>query len=50
MEVPRGTETSEAPADQGARNENMGNIRVTSNAERRDASPVECRATSIAGC
>ena len=28
----------------------MGNIRTTSNAERRDASPVECRGTSVPGC
>jgi hypothetical protein len=50
VEVPRCIETGEAPADQGARRENMGHIRATSNAERRDASPVECRATSTAGC
>jgi hypothetical protein len=48
--VPRRTETGEAPGDQGARRENMGIIRATSNAERRDASPVECSATSTTGC
>ena len=39
---PRGTVTGEAPGDQGARRANIGNIQATSNAERRDASPVEC--------
>jgi hypothetical protein len=41
VKIPRGTETGEAPGDPGARRENIGNIRPTSNAERRDASPVE---------
>jgi len=41
VEVARRTETGEAPGDQGARSENMGDIRTTSNAERRDASPVD---------
>ena len=48
--VPRCTDTGEAPGDQGARSENMGDIRTTSNAERRDASPVECSGTSTTGC
>jgi hypothetical protein len=47
MELPRRTETGEAPGDQGARSENMGDMRVTSNVERRDASPVECSGNSI---
>jgi len=50
MEVPRRTETGEAPGDQGARRANIGNIQPTSNAERRDASPGECRGTFTAGC
>jgi hypothetical protein len=50
VEVPRRTETGEAPADQGARSENIGNIRATSNAERRDASPVECSGSFTTGC
>jgi predicted MFS family arabinose efflux permease len=45
----RRTETGEAPGDQGERSENIGNIRVTSNAERRDASPVECSVSGTAG-
>jgi hypothetical protein len=49
VKVPRRTETGEAPVDQGARSENIGNMRATSNAERRDASPVECRATFTTG-
>jgi len=48
--VPRRTEAGEAPGDQGARSENMGDIRTTSNAERRDASPVECSGTFTTGC
>jgi hypothetical protein len=40
VEVPRGTETDEAPAWQGATTENIGNIRGRSNAARRDASSV----------
>jgi hypothetical protein len=48
--VPRRTETGEAPGDPGARSENMGDIRPTSNAERRDASPVECSGPFTAGC
>ena len=39
-----------APGDPGARRKNIGNIRPTSNAERRDASPVECRGTFTTGC
>jgi hypothetical protein len=50
VEVPRRTETGEAPADPGARRANTGSIQPTSNAERRDASPVECSGTSSAGC
>ena len=50
VEVPRCTETGEAPGDQGARSENMGDIRPTSNAERRDASPVECSGPFTTGC
>jgi hypothetical protein len=50
MEVPRRIETGETPADPGARRENIGNIRPTSNAERWDVSPVECSGTSISGC
>jgi hypothetical protein len=46
----RGTETGEAPGDQGVRRENIGNIRPTSNAERRDASLVECSGTFTTGC
>jgi len=42
VESTRRTETGEAPGDPGARRENIGNIRPTSSAERRDASPVEC--------
>jgi hypothetical protein len=49
VEVPRRTETGEAPAAPGARREHIGNMRPTSNAERRDASPVECSGTSTAG-
>ena len=49
MEVPRRTETGEAPADPGARSANTGSIQATSNAERRDASPVECSGTCTAG-
>jgi hypothetical protein len=49
-EVPRSIETGEAPGDQGATRENIGNIRPTSNAERRDASPVECSGTFTTGC
>ena len=44
------TETGEAPGWQGARRENIGNIRPTSNAVSRDASPVECRGTFATGC
>jgi len=47
---PRGTETVEAPADQGAKRENIGHIRPMSNAERRDASAVECRGRFTTGC
>jgi hypothetical protein len=50
VEVPRRTETGEAPGDQGARRANIGNIHPTSNAERRDASPVECSGTFTTGC
>jgi hypothetical protein len=50
VKVPRRTETGEAPADPGARSKNIGNICATSNAERRDASPVECSATFTTGC
>ena len=50
VEVPRRTETGEAPADPGARSANTGSIQATSNAERRDASPVECSGTLTAGC
>jgi len=50
VEVPRGTETGEAPGDPGARRANIGNIQPTSNAERRDASPVECSGTSTTDC
>jgi hypothetical protein len=46
---PRRTETGEAPGDQGARRANIGNIQPTSNAERRDASPVECSGCFTAG-
>jgi len=49
VEVPRRIETGEAPGDQGARRNNIANIRPTSNAERRDASPVECSGTSTTG-
>jgi hypothetical protein len=49
VEVPRRTETGEAPADPGARSANTGSIQATSNAERRDASPVECSGTCTAG-
>jgi len=45
VKVPLRTETGEAPGDPGARRKNIGNIRPTSNAERRDASPVECSGT-----
>ena len=44
------TETDEAPARQGARRENIGNIGPTSNAVGRDASSVECRGTFATGC
>jgi hypothetical protein len=47
VKVPRRTETGEAPGDPGARRKNIGNIRPTSNAERRDASSVECSGTFI---
>ncbi len=47
MEVPRRIETVEAPGRQGATKENIGNIRLRSNAAGRDASAVECSATSI---
>jgi len=50
VEVARSTETGEAPGDQGARRANIGNIQPTSNAERRDASPVECSGTFTPGC
>jgi len=49
VEVPRRTETSEAPGWQGATTKNIGNIRRRSNAARRDASPVECSGTPTAG-
>ena len=49
VEVPRRTETGEAPADPGARSANTGSIQATSNAERRGASPVECSGTCTAG-
>ena len=49
MKEARGTETGEAPGDQGGRRENIGNIRPTSNAERRDASLVECSGSFVAG-
>ena len=45
-ETAASTETAEAPADQGARRANIGNIQPTSNAGRRDASAVECREPS----
>jgi hypothetical protein len=47
MEVPRRTETVEAPGWPGATTEDIGNIRRRSNAARRDASAVECRGTAI---
>jgi len=47
VEVPRRTETDEAPGWQGATTENIGNIRRRSNAVRRDASLVECSVTFI---
>jgi hypothetical protein len=50
VEVPRRTETGEAPGDPDARRANIGNIQPTSNAERRDASLVECSGTSTTGC
>jgi hypothetical protein len=50
MAGPRRTEMGEAPGDQGARNADIGNIQATSNAERRDASPVECSRSVISGC
>ena len=50
VEVPRRTETGEAPGDPGARRANIGNIQPTSNAERRDVSPVECSGTFTTGC
>src|SRR4029079_11198832 len=40
--APSAGEGGAGPADPGARRENIGNIRPTSNAERWDASPVEC--------
>ena len=63
MKVPRGTETDEAPAWQGATSENIGNICGRSNAARpgapgahacalgwrRDASSVECSGTFTTG-
>jgi hypothetical protein len=50
MKPARGTETGEAPADPGARRKEIGHLRPTSNAERRDGSPVECRRGFFAGC
>ncbi len=50
VEGPRRTETGETPGDPGARRENIGNTRPTSNAERRDGSPVECSGTFTTGC
>ena len=44
------TETDESPGWQGARRENIGNIRPTSNAVSRDESSVECRATFATDC
>ncbi len=49
MKGPRGTETDEAPAWQGATTENIGNMRGRSNAARRDASSGECSGTFITG-
>ena len=50
VKVPRGPEMGEAPAGPGARRKNIGHIRPTSNAERRDASPIEGSGTFTAGC
>ena len=44
------TETDESPGRQGARRENIGYIRPTSNAVSRDESSVECRGTFATGC
>jgi len=49
MKVARSTETGEAPGWQGAKREFIGHKRAMSNAVSRDASPVECRGTFIAG-
>jgi hypothetical protein len=63
VEVPRRTETNEAPGWQGATTENIGNIRGRRNAARpgapgahacalgwrRDASFVECSGTFTTG-
>ena len=46
---PPRTEAGDAPGRQGARSENTGSIRVTSNAAGRDAAPAECRGISCAG-
>ena len=47
--VPRRTETSEAPCEQGVTNENTACIRPRSNAVRDDASLVECSRTVTTG-
>src|SRR4029453_17119005 len=44
------TKTGEAPGDPGARREEIGHLRPTSNAERRDASPVDCNGRVAACC
>jgi hypothetical protein len=50
VKPPRSTDMAEAPADQGAKRENIGHIRPMSNAERRDASAVECRGGFTTDC
>src|SRR5690349_15095667 len=42
----RAARARETPGDPGARREDIGNIRPTSNAEGRDGSRIECRETS----
>ena len=50
VQLPRRTETAEAPGSQGATTENIGNICGRSNAASRDASAVECSGGCTTGC
>jgi hypothetical protein len=50
VKVWRRTEGGDAPGWPGATTDNIGNMRGSRNAARRDAAPAECRQTFTTGC